>query len=603
MTTPSSAFVSGLVSTSSSFAGIHLSNPTSHLCASLRRNDCSSPLHESASAISVPHRRCVHMGHTPLAPPPWDGIDGINSGGGLNNPFAASGGIEGMSEVERRERLGRVGKDASTPSWSDAARREANAGNILAARHLYACAVSAEPSDGRVWLAWAKSESRLADFEQVSGVLSKATESIPNDAYLWHFWAKEALRAQGHTSAREVLQKGIKLCSNSSALLCELAKLECNSGNAEAARDLYEEAVSVNPSDSHAYMDWAQFEIRCRRRRSARAIFANGVKRVSKYDAAVLYMAYAQFEMKEGNARQARFLFTRSAEARPRDKYIWQTWACFEEEQGNISRARQLFERGVIVHGGDVVELWQAWGMLEQRAGNFDAARRLFARATKTNSLDAATWAAWGRLEATAGNPVEARRLFEHASECFGKDMPAGPLFLNWAMFEAQNGKLDEACRILKEAIARKNDSLNDRVRILHAWSGFEQKAGRLSKAHDLLYQAKYLRPSDTKTLHSLARLEIECNNYTKARSLLRFARKVIPSDTYIISTLALLEGHHFADDGGIVRARDLFAEGVRHAPNDTVLIRAWANFESSQGNSALSDRLQSVARKRPHQL
>lgn len=552
-------------------------------------------------AVSSSRRSRVVMGQTPLATPPSDGIDEIGDLESVRNPLRLPDGIARMSESAKQEHIARVDENRRDPSWSYAARKEANAGNIFDARHLYACAVSADPADGRLWLSWAKSEAKLADYEHVNDVLSKAVQAVPSNAYIWHFWAKQSLRAQGPAAARSLLQQGIEQCPTSSALLCELAKLEESTGNAEAARTLYMDALRAKRTDSHVYMNLAQLEIRSRRRRSAREVFADGVKNVSKSDAAVLYTAYAQFEVKEGNIDQARFLFTRSAESQPRDKYIWQTWACFEEDQGNIARARQLFERGVIVHGGSVVGIWQAWGMLEFRAGNLDAARRLFSRGTHVDSTDAATWAAWGRLEAIAGNPVEARRLFEHASDCFDWNAQAGSLFLNWALFEADNGELEEACRILKRATSRKNDSVDNRVRIFHAWSGFEQKLGRMSNARDLLDRARRLRPSDAKTLHSLARLEIDNRRYYKARSLLRHARRISRTDSYIIATLALLEGQHFAKNGGVARARDLFSEGVRHAPNDTVLIRAWANFEIDQGNHAFGQRLRAVARKRPH--
>lgn len=522
------------------------------------------------------------MSVRPLAPTPWS--DGVDGGSDRDAPGADSA------------------------AWLQSARREARAGNALAARHMYSCAVAATPGgdaavDGRVWLAWAKLEARAGvkggAFEEV---MERATFALPDDPYLWHFWGRTLLRKGGgnRAAARKVLRRGKDACLESAALRCELAALEAGAGNTETARKMYREALEADPSDSHAYMDFAQLEQRCHRMRAARTVLAEGVKRVSKKDAAVLYTAFAKLEVREGHAEQARFLYMRGAEANPSDRYIWQTWAAFEASNGHAERARQLFERGIVVTGGAVASIWQAWGVLEQRQGRLQEARHLFSRGTRANPSDAATWAAWGRLEVSADNKVEARRLFQHASDRVGPESQAGALFLSWAMFEADQGNDEEACGLLRTAIDRRNDSRDDSVRLLHAWATLEWRANRTAKARALFGRALRLNPEDPRTAHSLARLEIASEQFVRARTLLSRAHRTSPSDTHIVASLALLEWQHFGEDGGIARARHLFSSGARTAANDATLIRAWASFETAQGDVALGNRLRSVANKRP---
>jgi tetratricopeptide (TPR) repeat protein len=513
---------------------------------------------------------------------------------------------------EEAESSSGSGSNTDASGWLESARREFRAGNAKAARHMARCAVSAAAAaggadSGRTWLAWARLEARQARahgaYDDVANVLDEATTLLPGDPYLWHFWARRAQGATrtsggGNAVARGILRKGAALCQQNAALRCEWARLEVKANNIDSARKLYREAVAADRTDSHTYMDWAMLELRCGRVRSARMIFADGVKAVVKGDAAVLYTAFARFEAKDGHSEQARFLFSRAAEANPKDKVIWQAWAAFEDSEGHGDRARELFERGVVVTGGQVASIWQAWGALEARYGNVSVARHLFARGTTANPQDPGVWAAWGRLEAAEGSPVEARRLFEHATAQVGTDAPAGALFMQWAALEAKCNNLDAACAVLATAVDRQNDSRQDAGRLLHAWGRYEWRAGRLEAARDLFERASRVNPSDTHVTHSLARIEAELGNPEGARSLLRRVHCASPSDGVIVSTLALLEWQEFGLEGGVGRARDLFETGARLSPNDAVLLKAWATFETAQGNVDLGNRLRSVARK-----
>lgn len=495
---------------------------------------------------------------------------------------------------------------SSSPStWLASATREACAGNLLAARHLYECALASAAPDaadaGRIWLAWARSEARLGStWDGADAVLRRATAAAPGDAYLWHFWAREALARLGRKDARAVLRDALRACPRSAVLRCEAARLEAGAGNYDTARKMLKEAVTVEASDSHAWMEAAMLEVRCGRVEAARRLFGRGVKSVSKGDAAVLYTAFAGVEAKAGRAEQARFLYMRAAEANAGDRYVWQTWAAFEGKAGQTARARELFERGVMAGGGRKdAGIWQAWGVLEWRAGEVATARHLFSRAISVDAADAATWAAWGRLEAGEGNAVEARRLFERATLEMNGKAAAGPLFLSWGMFEAEQGRLDEAIAIFSTGLERGNDGRDDTVRLLHACAMAQRKVGHTDEARPLLMRAMRMNPNDRKTAHSLARLEISAGNYEQARHLLQRAIRDAPADPFIASTLGLLEWQHFAEDGGVERARDVFRDGARFNPRDTTLLRAWSAFETAQGDAELGDRLKARANQR----
>lgn len=509
---------------------------------------------------------------------------------------------------------------------------------------MHACAVATEPSNGRAWLSWARTEAsfqagararrrsalargaqrhddssdeardvnsealgilRGPSFDAVIDVLERAVVAVPNDPYIWHYWARYELRRNAspggrrdtRTTVLSILSRGLIECPSSAILTAEAARIEATMGHYDRARDLFERAIALDSADSHIYMEWAKMEIQCRRRSAARAVFAAGVKSVPKKDAAVLYTEFGRFEEKAGHPEQARFLYERAAASCPSDRYIWPVWAAFEERNGDVDRARKLYEQAVLVDGGNASRVWHAWGSLEFRQGNDEAARKMFERGTRADPRDASNWAAWARLEATkTGNPVEARRLFEHASQNLRAADAARLLFLHWAAFEANCNELEAACDVLRRGLKRRNSSRADSARMTHMLGQYEWRRGNLPDARRHLTSALRLSGGDVRTRHALARLLVQMSEPEEARRLLRTARRTAPLDTHILLTLAQIEAQSFADQGGIVRARSLYEDGARSSPNDAMLFRAWSSFERRYGDSASASRIRRYA-------
>lgn len=481
-----------------------------------------------------------------------------------------------------------------TPNLAQLAQLELRAGDVAAAQRLFAQHVEANPTDGRAWLKWAKTEADDAALR----ILRRAVTAVPQDAYLWHVLAGVVKRVQGRKEGRDVFKLGLENCPTSSALWSGWGTLECEAGNFETAVKFFKKAVDADPNDAFIYMIWAQTEIKRGNMRAAVEIFENGVRQVPKKRASVLYSGYAKLEMQRGRVDKARFLYMRAAEVDPKNALNWQAWACTEERAGHIERARELFERGVLADARFAGN-WHAWGIMEMRVGNLDAARCLFEKGTRTSGGDMGCWQAWASLESGEGNVVEARRLYDQARGRMGTESRAATLYLRWAKLEGDCGNVERARELYKEGAGRTNEKAQDVGKLFHSWAGMEKRQGRVEEARKLYKKALRMNEVDVKSMHALAQLELDAERYDLARQLLRKGVKLEPTDTVAVRALASLEWKHF---GAVDYARSLFRKTAEKVQNDPGLIRFWAALEENEGDDELAVRLKAFANKRRRQ-
>lgn len=487
-----------------------------------------------------------------------------------------------------------------SPNISQLAHLELRAGDPDAAHALLESHLVSTPTDAKAWLALGKATRLSKGIKPAVSVMRRATTTLPTDPYLWHFFANLTRRAYGDHAARTVFQQAISQVSRSAVLSCAWAELEASMGRNDLAAELFARAIVADPSDALTYVKWANAERSRGKLEAARRVLDRGVEDVPRGKVVIVYTAYAGMEADLKRWHRARQLYTLAAEAAPTDRLVWQAWAVMEQRTGDLIRARELFERAVIADPA-FASCWQAWGLLEERAGNVDAARALLDRGTRADPNDPLCWQAWAALEGRAGNFVEARRLFTEAAERVPADRRAAPLYLEWARMESDAGvgDLEAAREKFAEGVERRNERSQDIVRLLHSWAGLERRAGEMDKARQLFHRAIKMNRRDHRTLHALATLEEEVGEFEEAKQLLTRCLRIAPYDATAKRSLAALEWRHFAEDGGIERARSMLRNMAKKPRGEAAVLRFWASLEDESGDRQMADRLRVAAMRR----
>lgn len=179
-----------------------------------------------------------------------------------------------------------------------------------------------------------------------------------------------------------------------------------------------------------------------------------------------------------------------------------------------------------------------------------------------------------------------------------GPEARAATLFLGWARLEALTGEVEFARKQYRAGLARKNEKPQDVVRLLHSWATLERREGHVKEARSLYNRALQLNGRDHITLHSIAQLELEDGNVKLARTLLQKSLRFSPGDTNSVRALAEVEWKHFAEEGGVDRARELYWRTAQQHRSNASFMRVWAAFEEKQGDTELAERLRSLANK-----
>lgn len=357
-----------------------------------------------------------------------------------------------------------------------------------------------QPTDGRVYNAWANLEVKSRRFSAAQKILRKGIDRYPQDHSLLQAAGKVEERVGNYTGAREYFSAS--LCVQPSAptlvayAMLELRHPESGSSDWTKVKQLFEEALLLDPRHGPAYNAYGNAVLRKGDSEEARKVFERGA-RANCSDAASIFHGYASLELACGNIDKARELLVQGREKaqlqdlgmdsphRERARFLSHTLGMLElnsnhpidalavfldgiTRYGNSSRlllgaalcevklgnevnARTLFEKSVVSDDRHA-HAWQAWGVMEMRAGNWNSAKTLFECGIKSAPKHGALWHAYATMEGRLGNVENARALF---AKGIAKAPNHVSLYQGWALLELREEDFGAAKALITQALTR----------------------------------------------------------------------------------------------------------------------------------------------------
>ncbi|KAI1137965.1 cell cycle control protein [Hypoxylon sp. FL0543] len=404
-------------------------------------------------------------------------------------------------------------------NWIKWAKFEEEYGTSDLVREVYGAAVEAlgdEFVDERLFIAYARFETKLKEYERARAIYKYALDRLPRSksmglhkAYTTfekQYGDREGVEDVILSKRRRLYEDQIKENPKNYDIWFDYARLEEASGDVDRVRDVYERAVAQIPPTQEKrhwrryiylwifYAIWEEMEARDIDR--ARQIYKLCLDLIphKKFTFAKVWLLSAQFEIRQGELTTARKTLGRAIGMCPKDKlfkgYIelelklfefvrcrtlyekhieWnpancQTWIKFAElERGldDLDRTRAIFELAINQPVLDMPELlWKAYIDFEEEEGEYDKTRDLYERLLqKTDHVK--VWISYAHFEINIPEEDE-----EEAGEEEERPVSEEAKARARKVFERAHKRMKE--KELKE----------ERVSLLNAWLSFERTHG-----------------------------------------------------------------------------------------------------------------------------
>jgi len=272
------------------------------------------------------------------------------------------------------------------------------------AREVYRRGVADTPSDGRLWLGWARMEARApvalgGGRPAARSVYTAALAACPDNAYLLHAAGVFESSAGRYPRARELLARALAAAPSDVLVYQAAALVEERSGNTARARELFAAGGQVDGGSAHLFSAWGAMEARCDYPGAAAGLYERAVECDPSH--ARSWQGWAIATARSGDVDKAATLFETAVALRP-SAPTYQAWGLAEAGRGDVDRARELFGLALDVGGG--VAIYHAWGRMEEGLGDYDRARELYDAGVRDDPGGVACISAWAIMEAKLGH-------------------------------------------------------------------------------------------------------------------------------------------------------------------------------------------------------
>lgn len=423
-------------------------------------------------------------------------------------------------------------------NWIKWARFEEEYGTSDLVRDVFGQAVEAlgeEFMDEKLFMAYARFEARLKEFERARAIYKYALDRMPRSksmnlhkAYTQfekQFGDREGVEDVVLSKRRVQYEEAIKENPKNYDNWIDLARLEESAGDPERVRDAYERAIAQIPPTQEKrhwrryiylwifYALWEEMDAKDIDR--ARQIYNECLKLIphKKFTFAKFWLLKAQFEIRQMNLAAARKTLGQAIGMCPKDKlfkgYIelelklfefnrcrtlyekhieWnpsnsQAWIKFSElERGldDLDRARAIFELAVQQETLDMPELvWKAYIDFEEEEGEYDRTRTLYERLLERTD-HVKVWISYAHFEINVPDEGEEEEEEEERPVSEEAKKRARSVFER-AYKSMKEKELKEEVRLYKQTqphIQEQKLTGLQRVALLNAWKSFEQTHG-----------------------------------------------------------------------------------------------------------------------------
>ncbi|KAI0009083.1 cell cycle control protein [Xylariaceae sp. FL0662B] len=407
-------------------------------------------------------------------------------------------------------------------NWIKWARFEEEFGTSDLVREVFGAAVEAlgdEFVDERLFIAYARFEAKLKEYERARAIYKYALDRLPRSksmglhkAYTTfekQFGDKDGIEDVILSKRRRHYEDQIKENPKNYDIWFDYARLEEISGDFDRVRDVYERAVAQIPPTQEKrhwrryvylwlfYAIWEETEAKDIDR--ARQVYKLCLDLIphKKFTFAKVWLMRAQFEIRQGELTTARKTLGQAIGMCPKDK-LFKGYVELELKLFEFLRCRTLYEKHIEWNPANC-QTWIKFAELERGLDDLDRTRAIFELAVNQPVLDMPEllWKAYIDFEEEEGEYDRTRDLYERLLE----KTDHVKVWISYAHFEINIPEEDEAEEaageeeeerpISEEAKARARrvferahksmkdkDLKEERVSLLNAWLSFERTHG-----------------------------------------------------------------------------------------------------------------------------
>lgn len=406
-------------------------------------------------------------------------------------------------------------------NWIKWARFEEEYGTSDLVREVFGNAVEAlgdDFMDERLFIAYAKFEAKLKEYERARAIFKYALDRLPRSKSLAlhksyttfekQFGDREGVEDVILSKRRVQYEEEIKENPKNYDVWFDYARLEETSGDVDRVRDVYERAIAQIPPTQEKrhwrryiylwifYAIWEEMESKDVER--VRQIYQECLKLIphKKFTFAKIWLLKAQFEVRQQQLAAARKTLGQAIGICPKDK-LFNGYIELEKKLFEFSRCRILFEKQVEYNPANC-QAWIKFAELERGLDDLDRARGIFELAVGEPLLDMPEllWKAYIDFEEEEGEYERARHLYERLLD----KTDHVKVWISFAHFEINAPDEDEeeeeadeeeekpvsetakarARKIFERALKSMRDKelKEERVVLLNAWLSFERTHG-----------------------------------------------------------------------------------------------------------------------------
>ena len=531
--------------------------------------------------------------------------------------------------------------------WERYAEFEQSNKFINHARNVFDRAVELLPRADSLWQKFTFMEEMLGKVENARVVFERWVRWEP-DANAWQAYISLEER-QGDLSRARAIYDRFTVCHPESSTFVKFAKWEERNSQIALARGVFERAVSGELGEDDfpsIYLEFFRFEARQREYARARAILKYAIDVLPKEDSARVRAAFIAFEKQHGDRKSVESnIFEKRrkayADALTKDPHDYDSWLdlCRLEEECANSIASSIDRgEGETVTAKDIHKVEAA----------LDAVRAAYDRAV-ANEPDETSKDAYRRFvylhinyalfeELQAANAERARIVLKKAIASMPKGAAFSKLFMHLAHFEIRQKRLGDARTVFGYALG-----IAPRPKLFREYTRIEMKLGEIDRVRKIYEKWVETFPSSSESWLGYTALESRLGETERARWLHELALKqTVDAPELLWNSFISLESAAKKYDAAVAlyerllkaevmepatafiayaqfcaeklspeRAREIFERGVEFCKTRpdkekrVLLLHAWKNMESENGNDAQVKKVQGmlpmrVKKKRP---
>ncbi|OTB19569.1 hypothetical protein K445DRAFT_18119 [Daldinia sp. EC12] len=373
-------------------------------------------------------------------------------------------------------------------AWSAYIKLEKRYGEYQRAREIFERFTIVHP-EPRNWIKWAKFEEEYGTSDLVREVFGAAVEALGDefvDERLFIAYARFETKLKEYERARAIYKYALDRLPRSKSMGLHKAytTFEKQYGDKDGVEDVilskrrrhYEDQIKENPKNYDIWFDYARLEETLGDADRVRDVYERAVAQIPPTQEKrhwrryiYLWIFYAIWEeMEAKDIDRARQIYKLCLDLIPHKKFtfakVWLLRAQFEIRQGQLTTARKTLGQAIGMCPKD--KLFKGYIELELKLFEFVRCRTLYEKHIEWNPANCQTWIKFAELERGLDDLDRTRAIFELAINQPVLDMPE-LLWKAYIDFEEEEGEYDKT-RDLYERLLEKTDHVKVWISYAH---------------------------------------------------------------------------------------------------------------------------------------